>query len=178
METLRRHVDQIKGNQDILNDVVKNLIHRITNVEKKVDIEQENKAPIKEYIEEAILKVSKDIEKINDEIHILESKEKESLDTIKKCYHFNKGFCRRKQGCPYYHPETFCEQFENEGMCVKLVCRDRHQRICKYWKRGGCFRGETCEFSHRDTRNELKRNVRVLELTTCDNCNGATSQVY
>ena len=106
-------------------------------------------------IKETLKKVAEDIQNIDDKINLLDMKERESLDRVKKCSYYNKGYCKLQKECPFYHPETLCSQFESEGICAKTICRDRHQRPCRYWRKGECFRGETCEFSHRLLGNEF-----------------------
>ena len=43
------------------------------------------------------VKITDEICKIDDKIKELESKENEMIDNIKKCYHFDRGYCREQQ---------------------------------------------------------------------------------
>ena len=42
---------------------------------------------------------------------------------------------------------------------------DCHQRTCKYWRRGLCYRGESCEFAHKNDKN-----TEAVEKRECDKC--------
>ena len=115
-------------------------------------------------------KVMSDIQSIDDKVKVLDMQEKQSMEEIRKCFHYNKGFCKRKNECPLYHPENTCKQFEKEGFCSRSICRDRHQKTCKYWKAGHCYRGESCQFSHRDTKHEF--------LNYCEKCKNPAINLY
>ena len=98
-------------------------------------------------IEETIGKVVNGIKSIDDKIQLLNLKERESEERVRKCLYYNKGFCKLQKNCPFFHPENLCPQFEKEGICLKTICRDRHQTLCRYWQKGNCYRGESCQFS-------------------------------
>ena len=57
-----------------------------------------------------------------------------------------------------------------KGMCIKSFCRDRHQRTCRYWKRGICYRCESCEFSHIELKRCHKCWKAEVNLYYCDFC--------
>ena len=78
--------------------------------------------------------------------NVVKTKESE-----KKCRYYNKGYCKNKLDCKFYHPESVCENFLLNKSCPERGCTKRHPSSCKFWQRGprGCFRGETCKYLHR-----------------------------
>ena len=65
---------------------------------------------------------------------------------IKKCYYFNKGYCKFKNKCKYYHPTCDCQnKCENRKTCTK-----RHRRLCKYNDKCYFKQSNICEFLHID----------------------------
>ena len=54
--------------------------------------------------------------------------------TIRICKFFNKGFCKFKSLCSFFHPKTNCV-IEN---CKDKLCEKRHIIECKNWKKGNC----------------------------------------
>lgn len=201
---MKLEIDELHRNQNHILEAVKNLNERLEKMEEKLDDQKcdefkeilnsqrmideiivKNSDDIallmkdkamngQNIIKETMKKVVEDIQNIDKKIQLLDMKEKESLDRVRKCSYYNKGFCKLQKECPFYHPETLCSQFESEGICLKTICRDRHQRPCRYWRRGECFRGETCEFSHRLIRNELY----LQEHKKCDKCDNVNINLY
>ena len=135
----------------------------IENLKNKGRTKQED-------IEETMRKVVSEIECIDEKIKILDTKEKVSIDEIRKCSYHDRGFCRSQAECSFYHPKNSCAQFEEEGVCSKRYCRDRHQRLCKYWKRGFCYRGDLCQFSHRHIKN--------IFMKYCEKCCNPEVNLY
>ena len=82
------------------------------------------------------------------------------------CSYYKRGFCKLESNCSFFHPKNLCDQFEKEGWCSKSKCRDRHQRTCKYWRGGSCYRGESCRFSHREIKTNLLKycDVQIQKL--------------
>ena len=72
-----------------------------------------------EDIEETIRKGVSEIGSIDDKINLLDIKEKESIDEIRKCSYHNIGFCRSKAECSFYHPNNSCAQFERKEFAQK-----------------------------------------------------------
>ena len=62
-----------------------------------------------------------------------------------KCKFYDKGYCKKKDQCNYYHPTNDCEKCEN----IK-TCRLRHRIICRYGKY--CYHNnvKACVFRHMD----------------------------
>ena len=79
---------------------------------------------------------------------------------------FSQRVCKLQKNCPFFHSENLCPQFEEEGTCLKIICRDRHQKLCQYWQKGNCYRGESCQFSHRCS----KKHFNVDNQKQCDKC--------
>ena len=77
---------------------------------------------------------------------------------MKKCVHFNRGYCRSKEYCLYLHPKDHCLQKE----CDKKQCKDRHIKDCKRWSNRGCRFGDLCEFRH----DRLKKSTCLSEMDT------------
>ena len=72
------------------------------------------------------------------------------MKTPRKCKYFDKGYCKYKDKCPYYHPTIDCEQCENSTMCNK-----RHRSMCKY--ENICYFNKTnsCEYKHLDESSDV-----------------------
>ena len=68
----------------------------------------------------------------------------------KKCRYYNRGYCKFHDQCNFFHSSSICEQFQQEGMCRKKGCRERHPRNCRYWTKNpeGCKRNELCQYMH------------------------------
>ena len=68
----------------------------------------------------------------------------------KKCRYEDKGYCKYKSNCKFYHPGQICEKFLRDGKCESgQTCNNRHPRKCRYWKGGeGCNRQQACKYLH------------------------------
>jgi hypothetical protein len=81
-------------------------------------------------------------------------KKEETQDELEKfkktkCRYFDKGFCRYRNKCRYFHPQKTCEEYLRSSKCDHLNCEDRHPEACKYWKSTNkCKRNENCDFLH------------------------------
>ena len=79
-----------------------------------------------------------------------EGKEAEESNlAIKKCRYFNKGYCKYKGRCRYFHPQQICQNHMDTLDCKLKGCKKRHPKVCKWFRKAvGCNRGENCEFLH------------------------------
>ena len=61
-----------------------------------------------------------------------------------KCYYYNRGYCKKKNNCLFFHPTTDCL----ENCPGKTICNKRHRKICKYGIK--CYHNnqKLCEFRH------------------------------
>ena len=66
----------------------------------------------------------------------------------KKCKFYNKGYCKHKENCKYYHPTNDCKICDNAR-----TCRNRHRSICKYGNNCYHNKAKVCEYKH--TGNDL-----------------------
>ena len=122
------------------------------------------------------------IEEVNNAIKILHSNlennsrernvQNENLESrskrMKKCGHFNRGYCRSKEDCPYLHPKNHCLQKE----CDEKRCKNRHIKDCTNWSNSVCRFGGLCEYKHdrlkkfngtKNTTSVNKTNTRLSE---------------
>ena len=78
------------------------------------------------------------------------SEKGESQQAKPKCRYYNRGFCKFRERCRYYHSAIICVEFLEVGMCRKNGCPDRHPRICKFWAQNpeGCPRKDQCQYLH------------------------------
>ena len=83
---------------------------------------------------------------------------------------FSQRVCKLQKNCPFFHPANLCPQFQEEGICLKTICRDRHQKLCRYLQKGNCSRFESCQFSHRRS----KKDFNVTKHKQCDKCESET----
>ena len=123
-----------------------------------------------------------EIKAINDKIDMLKVKEKTVENIIsnhKICSFFNKGYCSSNEICPFYHPKEICEIYLSNGVCRKLVCKYRHPKDCRYWKRNkSCYRGSTCVYVHRDLFDHEPTNRAEKWSQPCFRCNKSSEDNY
>ena len=102
-----------------------------------------------------------------------------------KCRYFNRGYCKFKENCRFFHSSVICEDFLEIGICKSSEgCIKRHPKNCRYWcKRAeGCRRGENYEFLHLESmrfKDNLNSNVFTEEgLITIDITNDTPMKTY
>ena len=61
----------------------------------------------------------------------------------RKCYHYNRGYCKFKDQCPYYHPALDCII-----KCKEITCIYRHRNACTYGDNCYHHKRKTCEYLH------------------------------
>ena len=49
----------------------------------------------------------------------------------RKCRYYDKGICKYKSKCGYFHPNQICEEYERTGNCQGHNCKDRHPERCR-----------------------------------------------
>lgn len=178
-------INELLENQNHILEAIKNLNERLEVIEERISDEHYNDVKdilesqlmidelivknsdeigvikkIKEDNASAIKVLESKIENIDKEIMVLgKNEEKTEPEVQKKCSYYDKGFCRQKDSCKFYHPEKSCGDFRKDGICQKSFCRDRHPKMCRYWKRGFCFRGDSCCFTH--TKKEDASNDKA-----------------
>ena len=86
-----------------------------------------------------------------------------------KCRYYNRGFCKYRENCKFFHSTVMCKTYLAEGTCNKVACYDRHPKVCKFWAGSskGCPRNASCEFLHEcigNVKNHEKSNYH------CDDC--------
>ena len=110
-----------------------------------------------------------------------EEQEKLKESKPRKCRYFNRGFCKYREKCRYYHSAVICKEYVKEGCCRKNICSERHPKSCKFWTKtsGGCPRGENCQFLHIESEkyaeNDDIEELRVVRanddpVQDCENC--------
>ena len=51
-------------------------------------------------------------------------KGKNNISDLKKCLHYDKGYCKYQEKCKFIHPKEICF----EKTCDKTSCRKRHPK--------------------------------------------------
>ena len=82
----------------------------------------------------------------------METGNKEHDKEQSKCYHYNKGYCRYKEKCPFYHPDIDCVK-----ECNDITCKYRHRLKCKD--------GENCYYNQRKACEYLHTHIDLPDVT-------------
>ena len=74
--------------------------------------------------------------------------------TLKKCRHHNRGYCKFKEHCNFFHSLIICPLFLTDGICRNKRCLQRHPKDCRYWtrKNEGCIRQTDCKYLHNEKK--------------------------
>ena len=85
---------------------------------------------------------------------------------IHKCRYYDRGHCKYKRGCKYFHPRDICKYYLDNGKCMEKSCVDRHPKVCKFWSKSkaGCKRGQACDFIHVTLaqHDDVKENSEIF----------------
>ena len=159
---------------DTLDKVVEEHTDGIDEIEEKV-VDLKNK----------LTHINESLEKINNEIAVLESKKnaeklkvtlecdiddgQKDKEEIKQCRFDRVGFCYKgKDNCAFLHVEETCDFYLQHGYCNKASCIRRHPRECYFYRRGFCGRKSDCSYLHKPRK----------ESRQCDRCNQETNMTY
>ena len=188
VKTLQRHIG-------LFGKAFKDLTERVKALEEKA--KSDDRKEIMEIIEtqriidEILVANSDAIKKINSEMVYIQNnhtveKEKElttqngvKKGRIKRCRYFNKGHCKYREKCKFYHPKTICKNYLESGKCESTDCSDRHPKLCRFWSKNkaGCRRGSDCDFLHvtlaqHDGKVTVESKVEETEFK-CASCKDA-----
>ena len=132
---------------------------------KKAIIKLNQIAQVKETLTSTLTTTHQESEKMEDNSKEVIEEEKEKEESHKerrKCRYEDKGKCRERDNCKFYHPRGTCKTFSSEGYCRRgWKCHFRHPNgVCHQWKNTGrCSRGHRCIFRH---PGELLQNRNFL----------------
>ena len=99
-----------------------------------------------------------------------ETKEK---TTTRKCRYYNRGFCKYRESCRFYHSPVVCNTYLEEGICGKKSCSERHPKKCRYWAGSpkGCTRDDGCKYLHvKAGKYDSGESVTENQVSDCDDC--------
>ena len=69
-----------------------------------------------------------------------------------------------KEACLFRHKALkVCEEHLIRTKCVKKECENRHPRICRYFLRGSCWRGDSCFYLHEHESKSATSNERETQ---------------
>ena len=117
------------------NDSIRNIVSKIQVLEKELEARTE------------------DLKKQN---NVINQKRNQANQIV--CKHSNRGYCKRKSLCWYFHPTDICKIFLKDGKCSVKDCFSRHPNFCKYQKQG-CNRGSSCVYLHSNSYKKADVNI-------------------
>ena len=91
----------------------------------------------------------------------------------RRCKYENRGYCKDKSRCNYFHPSKICHSHSKYGTCHNYAdCKFRHPLgICHTWNENDtCERGYSCRFRHpvkksqRDFLGKMKQQKTQLPM--------------
>ena len=170
VKALKSSVDSLESK---IEDKQNKEINDIMEVQKRVDDSiTANANAIKALDKE--LQEEKKIQKEKSEKGKLKHKKDEAIDSIKEeqykeriCRYYNRGHCKYKGKCRYFHHHEICKvHIENEN-CQSKDCQERHPKRCK-WSEStqGCKR-EQCSYMHVTLASGEDRNA--YKCISCNN---------
>ena len=95
----------------------------------------------------------------------------------RKCRYFNRGFCKYREGCKYYHSPVICKDYVEVGICRKSSCFNRHPKTCKHWSvsPNGCPREDSCLYLHKRSGQYVNDNIDDASEITSENSENEVS---
>ena len=136
----------VKNSDDII--AMKRLKHENAESIKKLDTKIDD---IDKEVERRTLKIKEELECktiCKEDIDNIAKAIKER-DNDKICNHFNRGYCRLKERCPYKHKsKEICTEHLRRTLCLNQKCNKRHPKMCRDFLRGICWRRDSCAYLH------------------------------
>ena len=158
-------IENLKREEVKLSDDVTHLETEHEHVTNKISLIDDTLEEMK--VEIRALKKTVDEQKVD--------KTEENTDLRKQCKFDNKGYCRESKNCEFFHSNSICQVYIQNGTCWKQHCRERHPKVCRYEDK--CFRGKLCRYFHRsltcDRCDHFSCNLYYCEFCTksfCQNC--------
>ena len=92
----------------------------------------------------------------------------------RKCRHFNRGFCKFRNTCHFYHNPDICDEYLKNKVCHGRDCPYRHPKPCRNVKRGEkCNWGQNCLYLHSisNETSQCEENATANKIPySCDIC--------
>ena len=192
--SLEKEVRNLQKHFGSFAKLVKDLNERVKSLESKgkysedKDIQEiiENQRVVDEILvsnSDAIKNLDKEIQKLKQEKEVDEIEMKKTCvdkngDRVKdkKCRYFNRGHCKYRERCRFYHEREICQTYLENNKCDRKICRKRHPKVCKFWLRSnqGCKRGDECDFLHvtlaQGEQNVVNVNRVETSIYECAGC--------
>lgn len=162
LQTIKEDIAELKNSHEALEIVVKTLVKNVANFEVRLKGREEcsRNKPKDEVIINQMVKGHKDaIDVIEVKLKILEKENDTKM--LKVCRYHNRGYCKQKQECKFYHAQNVCESVSRNELCVLKSCSERHPKTCKHWKRGECRRGQSCAYSHQEIYKQKNPDIEI-----------------
>ena len=95
--------------------------------------------------------------------------------SLRKCRYYNRGHCKFKEKCNYFHSSSVCDTFLKDGICQEKGCNERHPKDCRYWTRNieGCNRKENCDYLHNNSKK--LSDTLATSYYECNKCDYKTT---
>ena len=135
------------GHQYLISEI-ESLKEKIARNEKEVD-------ELSQFLQNVIsfyeTKLNQPSMEKDSEAKMKQLKKKENT----KCRYYNRGYCRSKSKCSFFHPQDICEEIK----CFDKTCLKRHLKDCKNWNRRNCKFGNNCEYKHDEAKKIVNTNI-------------------
>ena len=160
---------------------VKEIKAGMTKLEEKVNKNDSDKMEeltiSQKNLDDLIVANANAIKRIDDEILGFKhdkadcNADKEQVETKEKtCRYFNRGHCKYKQKCKFFHSKEICQTYLEGGKCDAKICKSRHPKVCKWWQgSNGCGRNN-CDFLHVTLVSDDDQNRGSQENYPCSGC--------
>ena len=158
-ENYNTKLENLEGQVEFIKEVFAKNSDEIVKLEKEYICAADQIRQIDKNLEEIETKLGESMNVVEELKMMTTKKDIEENHNVKECAFNRKGYCREKENCNFYHSDKICEIYLKNGVCWRARCRQRHPRPCRYFQRGNCYRGESCQYLH------------VSNLQTCENCN-------
>ena len=158
LENMSIDLEGIQKDEVKLSDDISKLETEKAKVARKIEIIDQT---LQEFSDK-IVELEKPIENRKDEQANNEN------DIRKPCKFNNRGYCRGKESCQFFHAETICVIYRETGLCWKPICRERHPKTCRY--SGECYRGESCRYLHHELSCDKCEKFATFRYH-CEFCN-------
>ena len=143
----KEEIKEISENQKVVDEMIAANANAIKRLEG--EIKKLGKSKSDEVVGNIPTEKDKTVLEVPKYVHEAENSDKETKQKAKVCRYFNRGYCKYKFKCRFFHAEEVCEEFVKTQNCTKTACKDRHPKQCKWFNKGdGCKRESECKYLH------------------------------